>query len=614
MLRLENIILEMVARGEALAATADRLCREVEAMVPRVVCSVLTVDRQGLLHPLAGKSLPPALVQAVDGVAIGPAVGSCGTAIYLREPVTVSDIATDPRWAPYKFLLDGSGLAACWSSPILDGHGAAIGAFAFYYHERRGPTEMERAIVSACVHLLAIAIERHERVLEREWRASRDPLTGLGNRASFNAALAELACAEPGRWALLIADLDNLKSINDTFGHRIGDMLIRIVGERISAVAAPDRAFRIGGDEFAVIVQAPDALRDLAAAADRIIAAVAQPAECLIYHIMPGATIGGAVLAPGDLEAEAVRQNADYALYHAKELGRGGFVRYWPGIGSTIANRADAIREVEEALRDHRIDAHYQPIVSLDTGKIRAFEALCRLTTPRGEVLPAAAFHQATCDAQIASALTRRMLEIVARDIERWHRLGIRHPLISVNVTSADIHGGTLESALISTFEATGVSLSHLVIEVTESVHMEQRAETVSHVLENLRHMGLRVALDDFGTGYASLTHLLAVPVDFIKIDRSFIRRLEPLDQSAAIVDGLIAIAQALGIKVVAEGIETEAQLKQLQAYGCAYGQGYLFSRAVDRERATALLLSRTPLDAGIASAVSHAGRDARPI
>ncbi len=168
--------------------------------------------------------------------------------------MTLTDIQNDVRWAAYRELALPFGLRACWSVPILNAAGEAIGTFAFYYRECRGPTELEREIVRKCVHLCVIALERHERVMERERRASTNALTGLGNRAAFDAALAELDCDLPEQWAMLTTDLDNLKTVNDTFGHQAGDSLVRTAGARIAAATAPDSTFRIGGDEFGVLL------------------------------------------------------------------------------------------------------------------------------------------------------------------------------------------------------------------------------------------------------------------------------------------------------------------------------------------------------------------------
>ena len=588
-LRLQNLILEMVAKGETIESTADRLCREVEGLQPDVICSVLSVDRSGLLHPLAAPSLPQAYSAALDGISIGPNVGSCGSAAYLRTPVAVIDIERDPRWENFKGLALPLGLKACWSSPICNAKGDVIGTFAFYYREQRGPTEFEQEVVATCVHLCALALERHERVVERERQANIDTLTGLGNRACFNQALAALPCTTPGAWALLVIDLDNLKTVNDTFGHHVGDLLIQQAASRMAAAAAPDGVFRLGGDEFAVIVQNPEALREIETTANALIEAIVVPAECDGHLIHPKATVGGAVLSREDHIAESVRQNADFALYHAKETGRGGFVRYWPGIGTAITHRLKAIQRVGAALKEDRIDAYYQPIVRLDTREIVGMEALCRLSEDDGGI-SAADFCEATSDAHIAFGITERMLARVVGDMRVWLDMGLPLARVSLNVSSSDFYRGKLDEQLTAAFARENVSLEHLMLEVTEDVCIGQRDDVAARQIKAMRAKGLLVALDDFGTGFASLTHLLTFPVDMIKIDKSFINRLAPGNPSSAIVRGLLDIAREMNISVVAEGVETEVQAAQLRALGCSLGQGFLFSRAVDRDAFTQML------------------------
>ncbi|WP_298090577.1 bifunctional diguanylate cyclase/phosphodiesterase [uncultured Sphingomonas sp.] len=592
MLHLQNIILEMIATGEPLDTTMARLCLEVEKMTPGAVCSVLLVDGEGRIHPLAGPSLPATYSAALDGIAIGADVGSCGTAAYTRQPVVVTDIADDHRWIRYRHMVLPLGYRACWSSPILDTHGQAIGTFAFYYRERRGPTALEEAIVRHCLHLGTIAIERHQRVEDRERRASTDALTGLGNRAAFNAALGALDCTIPGAWALLLVDLDNLKVVNDTLGHGAGDCLLTCAAKRVADAVRGERVFRVGGDEFAVLLSTPVMLRDLEESARHILAALAHPADCGGQIVVPRATIGAAVVAHGDRTTQRVRQNADFALYHAKETGRGGFVRYWPGLGSRMTSRLDAIRDVDAALRDDRIEAFYQPIVRLDTREVVGLEALCRMRIG-DNIVSASAFYEATIDVHIAAALTERMIALVAADLRDWLAMGIPFQHVGINVSSADIHGGALNTILATAFEREGVSLRHVILEVTESVYMDNDGGIVARELARLRGLGLRIALDDFGTGYASLTHLLSVPVDVIKIDRSFVERLETHAPSIAIVEALIDIARKLDIRLVAEGIETEAQARALQSMGAVLGQGYLFARPASRDATTALLQAR---------------------
>ena len=590
MLRLQNTILDLIARGENLETTTERLCLEIEAQLPGVRCSVLRLDRNSLMHPLAGPTLPQAFAASIDGVMIGPDVGSCGSAAYLGIPVAVTDIATDPRWSVFKDLILAEGLHACWSRPIECANGAILGTFALYFAEKRGPTDHEEAIVDACAALCTIALERYDRLLGHERRASTDALTDLPNRAGFNTALAGLSCADADTWALLMIDLDNLKTINDTFGHDAGDSLLQSVAQRIAAVMTPDPVFRLGGDEFAVIVRDTEALDDLDTVARQILAALDEPTDCGGHMIIPRATIGYALLAAGDERAETVRQHADFALYHAKETGRGGFVRYWPGIGSAMKHRMNVIRDVDAALREGRIQAYYQPVVRLDTGEIVGLEALCRLIQPDGEVISAAAFHQATDDVHIAADLTQRMMTMVAADLHSWIERGIPFQHVGINISSADLQRGTLYDRLRTVFDAADVPLKHVILEVTESVYLGQKNPVIGRQIEALRAKGLHVALDDFGTGFASLTHLLSVPVDIIKIDKSFVDRLTADDPSVAIVEGLIQIARKLGIRVIAEGIEREDQASLLRQFGCKLGQGYLFSPAVPREIAFQLL------------------------
>jgi len=590
-LHLQNTILEMIARGETLEVTTERLCNQIEKMLPGICCSVLSVDRSGMLHPIASSFLLSEFSARLEGLLTGPLVGSCGSAAYLGRAVATIDIATDPRWAGFRDPVLALGLKACWSSPICDTGGAVLGIFALYFAETRGPTPREEEVIASCTALCAIALARHQRVLERERGAHADALTGLPNRASLDIALERLSCTRPGAWAVLLVDLDNLKTINDTFGHAAGDALLQVVAARLSESVAPDRVFRMGGDEFSVILQRTDASATIESAAKNILDSLAVPAACDGHMILPRATIGGAVLSADHVDAKTVHQHADFALYHAKETSPGGFVQYWPGIGSAIKNRIEVTREVDAALREGRIEAFYQPILRLDTRAIVGMEALCRLRRPDGEIVSAAAFHQATSDVSVASHLTERMMAIVAADARAWLDQGIPLQHIGINISSADFHSGTLYGRLEAAFGRENVPLKHIILEVTESVYLGQRDPIVAREIKALRAHGLRVALDDFGTGFASLTHLLTMPVDVIKIDKSFIDRLGQGDPSLAIVEGLLDIARKLNIRVVAEGIESELQASSLLDIGCELGQGYLFSQAVSRQIATGLLV-----------------------
>ncbi|WP_348532444.1 EAL domain-containing protein [Rhizobium sp. 18065] len=585
-LQLQNTILEMIATGLPVSETVDFLCREAEKTSPDIICSVLLLDDDNRVHHLAGPSLPKAYAAAIDGVQIGPGVGSCGTAAYTGKPVLVEDIETHPYWQNYKQLALVHGMLACWSTPMLVS-GKVVGTFAFYYRTPRGPSPIERKLVDACVHLCAIAIERDQRIAERRRLAETDALTQLPNRARFNNVIQ--IQADSGRaWGLLLTDVDNLKMVNDTFGHQAGDDLISTVAERLARRAEPGMTFRLGGDEFAIIIPCLENQDPGTLAAD-LLAATKAPCECGGHLLYPSITIGGARADAGENPAP-VRQNADYALYHAKERNRGRYIEYVPGLGTAIVKRFRAIHDVGEALRDDRIDAYYQPLVELSTGRIVGLEALCRMRTCNGEVIAAGHFQEAMKDAHVAIELTDRMLEKTAADCRRWMDAGLSFGRVGINLTAADFYRGGLTGRIGKAFEQLDVPLSKIVAEVTESVYLGQRDQIVADEIRTMRAAGLMVALDDFGTGFASLTHLLTVPVDIIKIDKCFVQRMVLDRAGGVIIKGLLDIADGLDILVVAEGIEDAEQAARLTAMGCRAGQGYLYARALDPDAALRLL------------------------
>ena len=577
---LQNDILEDIARGKTLAECMERLCRQAEAISSGAVCSVLTVDDQARLQTLAAPSLPEHYAAAISGLPIGPSVGSCGTAVYRREPVEVTDIATDPLWAPYKELALPLGLRACWSTPIMARDGRVVGAFAFYFDKPRGPRALERHIVATCVHLCAIAIE-HDEVRARNHRlAYFDTLTKLPNRAQFNDAIAAIG-ASSSHYGLMLIDIDHLKTINDTLGHGAGDALIAEIGARLSAALPGCLACRIGGDEFAVLIPDCDSGSGMRALASAALAAIAAPLDHDGQSIQPSVTIGGALAGEDGQDSGTLRQNADLALYHAKETQRGRYVRFRSQLRSAMMQRIRIRKDVNAALEDDRIVPYYQPIIRLDTAEIVGVEALARMRLANGRLAAADEFHEALLDPKIAHRLTTQMLQSIAADMVQWRQAGVEFQHVALNVTSADFRKGDLVQRITRIMEKAGLPMQHLVVEITEQVFMGGRKDGVARTMDGLRAAGIAVALDDFGTGFASLTHLLDFPIDIIKIDRSFVAAIDSGARSGAIVESLLNMTRRLGMKTVAEGIETPSQAQRLGEMGCRLGQGYLYSPPV---------------------------------
>lgn len=578
LLRLQTQILEAVARGESLPRIAEMLCLRAEALAPGVICSILTVEGGKVLKSLAAPGLPLHYTSKIDGVKIGPECGSCGTAAYRKGEVLVTDIETDPLWAGFKHLAIDEGLRACWSTPILDAGGQVVATFAFYYREPRGPSRIERDIVGTCVHLCALAIE-HENIRERNVRlAYFDVLTGLANRGRFNQLLAD-AINDEQPFGLILLDIDHLKSVNDTIGHAAGDRLIATVAARLAGVHETLLPCRLGGDEFAVLVygcDSHDMLRHwgelLCDAATGMIEMTGQTFEA---HI----TLGGALFGQDGVTAGTLVQNADFALYHAKQARRGGYIGFEADLRTQMTHRHALVRLVDQALADRRIVPHYQPMIDTTTNHIVGLEALARLRKLDGSVVAAGTFHQALEDPRIAYEITGQMLEQVAADMRHWLDAGLNFQHVGVNVTAGDFLRGDMAERIIDIFGRANVPMHHVVLEVNEAVLMGGSDGPVPRAVEVLRSRGALVALDDFGTGFASLTHLLNFPVDIIKIDRSFVTKLGEDAPSGALVSGIVEIARKLGMRTIAEGVERQEQADALSRHGCNLAQGYLYAR-----------------------------------
>ncbi|UXN66172.1 diguanylate cyclase (plasmid) [Phyllobacterium sp. A18/5-2] len=467
LLHIQNEILEAVAYSDKLEEIANILCRRIENLVPGIICSILTVDDKNRLHPLASPSLPDTYSRALDGLEIGPSVGSCGTAADRGQAVIVSDIETDPLWKDFKALALPLGLRACWSTPIKSRDERVVGTFAIYYRSARGPNELEKRIVQTCVHLCAIAIE-HEEVQARDYKlAYFDALTGLSNRSRFDEMLRERIAAKTP-FGLLLVDIDHLKAVNDTMGHLAGDRLIKSVATMIGSDETQTFAYRLGGDEFAVILDNCKTAHDLDAAALEILHRTKRQIALGVETLVSSVTIGGALFGADGTDADMLRQNADFALYHAKETDRGGYVHFRPELRTTIIERINVVRSVDSALAEQRIVAYYQPIARLDSAEIVGLEALVRMQDSNGEIASAGSFATAFTDAKIASLVTETMLNQVAEDIRGWLDLGIPVQHVGINVTTGDFRYGSLQDKIEGCFAKLNVPLEHILLEVNE--------------------------------------------------------------------------------------------------------------------------------------------------
>ena len=427
--------------------------------------------------------------------------------------------------------------------------------------------------------------------------ARHDALTSLPNRVMLRDRLEQdLAKAARGQpFAVMLLDLDRFKGVNDLLGHPAGDRLLQLAGERIQAcVREVDLAARLGGDEFAVVV-AEGALPDSAGrVAERIVAAFAEPFELsatdgdgqpCVHRATVGVSIGIAV-APGDgATADALLRHADMALHRAKAEHRGTARFFEQAMDASHLARRQAEHDLRQALERDEFRVFYQPLVSLQTGAVVAFEALLRWQHPTRGLVPPVEFIPLAEETGLILPMGEWVVRTACRDAAAWpSAVGV-----AVNLSAVQFRNPSLVQTIQAALAVSGLAAARLELEITESVLLHDSPGTLA-MLHALRALGVRIAMDDFGTGYSSLSYLHSFPFDKIKIDRMFVRDVLDRASSGAIVRAIAGLGASLGIATTAEGVETQEQLARLRLDGCTEVQGYLFSRPVPVGEARVLL------------------------
>jgi diguanylate cyclase (GGDEF)-like protein len=588
---LQNDGLKAIARGRTLDEVMSELCLRVEQLASGVVCSVLTVDGGQKLRHLAAPSLPSHYCNAIDGLAIGPSVGSCGTAAFLGEPVEVLDIASDPLWTGFRDLALPLGLLGCWSSPIMGSDGGVLGTFAIYYREKRGPSAWERCIVSACTDLCSIAIEHEETRKSLHRFAFFDSVTGLPNRVAFQQKVSEWLAAgpEPGcEIAVFSIDLDDFKKVNDTLGHLAGDDLLEQVAKRLSAQLSPPQMIaRIGGDEFAVCLPAARSLDELRALAETLLDELDKPFSLSGRTTRISASIGIARAPIDGSDLGALMKCADVSLYAAKAAGRRQYRLFDAAARRRRAQRRKTQEELRAALLNEEFEVFFQPVVDLRTGVAQGFEALVRWRHAQRGLVPPMDFIPLAEKHGLIQEIGKLVLKKACAEAARWPA----HLGVAVNLSPPQLQSPGFALTVARTLETAGLAPKRLELEITESVLLEKDPATLNN-LRNLRELGVPVAIDDFGAGYSALSYLSDFTVDRLKIDRSFVANLGDKADARAIVRAIIGLASELGVKTTAEGVETEQQRSWLRAAGCDDAQGFLFSRPKPIQELEAFLLA----------------------
>ena len=713
-------LLELIATGATLPIVLDRVARFVEQNADDVLASILLLDRDGehLRHG-AAPNLPAAYREAIDGMRIGPLAGSCGSAAFLRERVSVADIASDARWDDYRAAALDAGLQACWSTPIFATDSSLLGTFALYYAKPRERGDAEVELVELATHVTAIAIERSRaqeaarkseeryrdlfenanepiatvtmdeqvtevngafervlgygraeligtnladymtadaretsqrataqklsgdfagttfeqeflakdghsvilevssRVIEQDGRpigvqgicrditarkrdevelrrlselnrhqALHDDLTGLPNRACFGQQVEHaisVAGQDGSQLAVLLMDLDRFKEINDTLGHRYGDLLLIELARRLQSVLRrSDTVARLGGDEFGIVVrQLSDADDALDQALARLLAALEQPflVDGLPLHVE--ASVGVARFPRHGGDVDALLQRADVAMYVAKETGTPHAV-YTAEHDRHDTTSLTLLSELPRAIREGELVLHYQPKLTLATGELAGVEALTSWRHPTRGLIGPGEFVPAAEKTGLIQPLTHYVLDQALAQVARWQSEGHRLN-VAVNLSMRNLHDSTLPehvARLLSKWELPG---DRLTVEITESAIVSDPPRTTD-VIRRLKALDVGISIDDFGTGYTSLAYLARLAITQLKVDRSFVLNMDTDADDAAIVRSIITLGHDLDLEVVAEGVETKTIRDQLALLGCDAIQGFWLSRPLPPE------------------------------
>lgn len=698
----------MIASGAPLGEILDVLARDLEAQAEGMLCSILLLDRDGVhLRDGAGPSLPESYRRAVDGITIGPTVGSCGTAAYRGEPVIVADIETDPLWRDYRELAREHGLRACWSTPIVSPRGEVLGTFAMYYREPRAPDQRDLELIERATHIAGIAIERvradealrdseeryrelfenandiaytHDltgrftsfnraaelatgysreeavnmnvaqivapehlkramemirregeesgrttyeleiiakdgrriplevstRLICREGKpvavqgiarditerkraeetirhlAFHDSLTGLANRALLIDRLS-MALAQARRsgqmLAVLFLDLDGLKVVNDTLGHTAGDGVLRAIANQLRGIVRDaDTMARIGGDEFVVLLPVVRGPEDAMDVARRVLNRLKQPTLLEGREFTITGSIGIAIYPHDGEDAEALLRSADLAMYRVKERGGDDYQVCTPAIHASTLERLELENELRRALQRGEFILHYQPQVDVRTGRICGVEALLRWQRGEGGLVPPQEFITVAEKAGLIVRLGEWVLRTVCAQAREWQEAGFGCIPVAVNISPRQLQQADLVETVAQVLRESGMAPTCLRLEITEGAVI-QDVEATINVLRQLREMGIEISVDDFGTGYSSLSYLKRLPIDEVKIDRTFVSDVPSDADDAAIITAILALAQSLNLRVVAEGVENQQQAAFLRGRGCHIMQGYFFAR-----------------------------------
>jgi diguanylate cyclase (GGDEF)-like protein len=606
---LFELVCEAAARGGKFTSTAISLMRPGKDFLDIVAAAGPTAKTTMNVKLSVLERLPEG--QGISGIAFRSG-----------KACISNDYLSDPRGAPFHDSIRGDGAKAVAALPLFSG-GQPVGILHFAAAERDEFTPGFVELLQRLADNLSFALDNFDRADEKtkaderiEYLASHDGLTGLPNRETFNELLhfvIEAAGRYERQFAVLFIDLDRFKIFNDSLGHEAGDALLVEIANRLQHnLRSSDVVARLGGDEFVVILEKSAERGDIEAIARKLLSVVSQPVQLSGHECHTTASIGIAMF-PGDgSDVHTLTKNADMAMYLAKEDGKNDFRFFTKEVKMQSIERLTLETGLRHALGRNEFSLHYQPKVDLVTRQITGVEALLRWTHPERGMLPPAQFIPLAEETGLIVPIGRWVLKEACAQNMAWQRRGLRPVSMAVNLSPRQFVDENLLQDIDEALLASGMSPVLLQLEVTESMVMRNVSRAIK-VLDAVQLRGIRLAIDDFGTGYSSMSLMKQFPIDTIKIDRSFVRDLPNDSEDQAIAQAIISMGKALGMTVVAEGVETTEQETFLRSHGCDEMQGFLFSKPASPEQMAGLLRSSPLLVSPPLQPVADDELEARP-
>jgi diguanylate cyclase (GGDEF)-like protein len=548
-------------------------------------------DDPRMLLLVSSKGMREDLVRQLWRIPIEEA-GAGGQAVLREELVVMAPYASSPYNIPQ--LVEAQ-IQTAIAAPVYENNVVVGSLVVGSYRADRVYTGGDQQVLRAFAEHVSLAVT-DARTQEAMFQAHHDSLTGLASRGLFMDRLEHaLACRteRAGHLAVLFVDLDRFKLVNDSRGHAVGDMLLIDVADRLrSCLRSTDTAARFGGDEFAIVLHDLGHENEAALIAKNVMAALQVPFVINGRELFISASVGIAFDSPGQPSAETLIRNADLAMYQAKNNGKARYEVFQPTMQGTLLRSLDLESDLRRAVERGEFVLHYQPIVELSDRQVKGVEALVRWMHPEHGLLPPQRFIPLAEETGLVVHIGEWVLREACRQVGTWNaqRHGLPPLTVSVNLSARQFQQAGLPSLVSAALEQTGLDPSSLILEITESLLLHDTEATMNR-MQLLKGLDVRLAIDDFGTGYSSLAYLRRFPIDILKIDKSFVDEVVNGPEASAVARAIVQLGTALRLETIAEGIEAAGQLAELLDSGCRFGQGYYFSKPLERDEIAPVLV-----------------------